>query len=676
MIGTTYGGVDIYLLDNQPDWRGQVRLDVDVVSDLTAGLTNREARRGFSNTIRVSKFSYSATAFDGDARTLQDSLRNYQTQPVAVPLWPAAVLWSDRASMPITGGLKIAYKSDFSQWEIYEGSEPSWPSATDYAAPLLYGRLEKRDLQFATAETCGFNVEFVEASKAAWAITPGAVTWDDGPALAWGTPKLFPFRVNFDQPKLGFEVTIQRQQIGFGRIPQVTLYPQTSARSQEQDYSLTDAADISKLLRFFYDKANSAFWLSQEQSAVVLTAPIWATDDVIEVEDTSMITVGDWLCFTYPSSEGSAVKFARTIDKDDTSVTLDAAVGAWGIDTLVSQLMLARFEKSKVTVSWSDPTYATASLPMRELPPEYTPASDETIGATLGELTKRCWLYEFSRTLDSTVYTDYYTSAEADLTYGGHTYLGKSMSHEEIKGGLFLDRDDVSITQEILTGSALVKVATLKMEAPLHVTIRQATLGSGVATDASVIFTGEVVGASVKGGVITSKAVTGGTMFDRKVPRPLFQLGCNNALFDVGCGLLKANWKFTATVSAVGSAGYPFEFELSSLARVTGSTPTYSANWFAGGWIELNASGSSWQRRPILLSTNPVAGVLTVTLDRDPDPFPSVSDSVILYPGCDLTAATCAVKFDNYLNFFGHPFMPVGNPSLVKRNQSSGGGKK
>jgi hypothetical protein len=71
-----------------------------------------------------------------------------------------------------------------------------------------------------------------------------------------------------------------------------------------------------------------------------------------------------------------------------------------------------------------------------------------------------------------------------------------------------------------------------------------------------------------------------------------------------------------------------------------------------------------------------VAGVVTVTLDRDPDPWPEIGDGVVLYPGCDLSPATCKAKFDNYVNFIGHPFMPIANPSAVIASKPAGGGKK
>jgi len=186
-----------------------------------------------------------------------------------------------------------------------------------------------------------------------------------------------------------------------------------------------------------------------------------------------------------------------------------------------------------------------------------------------------------------------------------------------------------------------------------------------------VLFTGEAVSASVRGSVASVACVPGGTVLDRRLPGMRVQAGCNHALFSVGCGLLRSDWTFTATVLTPGTPGWPYAFELQALARVTGAAPTYTADWFAGGWLEI-----SGQRLPILRSTLPASGVFTVTLGGDPSPFPVIGQPVTLFPGCDLRSGTCSAKFGNFLNFGGHPFVPLANPSLVKLSSGLAGGKK
>jgi hypothetical protein len=199
-----------------------------------------------------------------------------------------------------------------------------------------------------------------------------------------------------------------------------------------------------------------------------------------------------------------------------------------------------------------------------------------------------------------------------------------------------------------------------------------------------VLFVGECVSLTIRGRVLRVKAIAGGSIFDRPIPRFRIQPGCNHTLFDAGCGLAKADWRFTAKVGDPGSPGYPFEFLLTDLVREAGEVPVWFENWFAGGWIEFG-SGATWCRRPILRSTTVTGGALNVTLSRDPDTFPEADDDVILYPGCDGRDVTYKAhdagdnpegKFGNWLNFGGHPFVPKANPSLVKVSQAVAGGKK
>lgn len=455
MITTTYNAVSIYLLNDQPDWRGAVTLDVDVIADLTKSLSNREGRRAYASTLRVSNFSYSSTVFDAAARELVASLRNYQTQPVAVPFWPAAVNWSDRASRPIAAGLNIAYKDDWSQWEIYESSDPVWPAADDHVAPLLYGRLEKRELKYADSTSVMFDVSFVEASPAAWAILPAAVTWGVGPAPSGAyasNPKLFPFHVDFGQPTQDFQVSIIRNQLGFTREPLETLYAQTNARGQAAGHTLTTAVDIGQALRFFLDHgAGATFWTPQVTPTAQLTADVGVSDTVLHVADTDSIQVGDWLAFT--TTDGLAAT-ARVLAATATTVTVDSATGTLSAaSTMICQLVLCRFEKTRLSMAWTAPDIAQCSIGLREVPPEYTIAGDEVLGTSLGVLPKRCLIYEFRTTLNGVDCVARYTSFESGLNLAGNNCQSAKVSHSDIKQSLNLDQDEVSVTMPVIVAT-------------------------------------------------------------------------------------------------------------------------------------------------------------------------------------------------------------------------------
>ena len=683
MIKTTYSAQDVYLLDVAPDWQKAVALTCELLRDEQTGLSNREGRRGYSAALLCS-LKFTLLAEGQDARRVAGGLRELTDEPVLVPLWPFAARWADRASRPVSGGLNLVFKADFSQYEIYESVEPGWPADDDQVAPLLWGRLDSRKPSWLDSDKLELTVEFVEQSKAAWAIVPAAVVFAAGPTPsgAYATvPRIFPFEINFDAGRPDeFTVAILREKIGFGREPAQTFYPQGTARNQESSHALTSLPASAEMLEFFRQHGTGkVFWTPNWVNAAVLTADAGASATTLNVVDTAAVQIGDWLALIAPDS---SITTTQVTNKTSTTITvfpgLDAAATA-GV-TVVAALLLAKLDESRIALTFYEPVYAEATLSMRELPAEYDPAADETQGTTIGLLAPRCYLYEFSRELDGTTFTDRWTSYESDLTYSGNTYTAVKTSHGDLSQGLYLDRDELEIKTDVFSGNPLLKVACLKMEAPLIVTVMVGDVNAGAATNVSVIYTGEVGKVSVQGSRLTASVAAGSTIFDRPVPRMLFQRSCNYGLFTPGCTLAKADWTWTAQISSVGSPGYPFEFVLKSLARVSGADPPsggYSDNWFALGWLELNLATGDFQRRPILLSTNPAGGVLTVTLDRDPDPFPAVNDNVRLFPGCPLDYGTCGSKFNNAVNFGGHPFMPLGNPSLVKPVQGPGtGGKK
>ncbi len=51
------------------------------------------------------------------------------------------------------------------------------------------------------------------------------------------------------------------------------------------------------------------------------------------------------------------------------------------------------------------------------------------------------------------------------------------------------------------------------------------------------------------------------------------------------------------------------------------------------------------------------SGLVTVVLALPNTP--AVSDAFTIYPGCDLTMATCSSKFSNLAHFGGQPFVPA-----------------
>lgn len=675
MIAATFASRSILVLNDAPDWDSMSAV-FESVTQMEAGLSGREGRRPVASTMRA-RLRYGCTLEGAAAFATQAALRSYTTQPIVVPLWPMATTWANRASIQTTGGLRIAWRDDWSQWELYTTTEPAWATASDNVAPALWGDISGESFAWVSAGVARLDVDLTEDGPADYQLLPATVSFAAGPSLSgYATaPRLLPWSLNWSRDiEEGFQFRLLSERIGFGRQPLEVAYQTTPARQASFGIYAESQAATWQMLAFWRQHAPGAtFWAPTWRSAVVMSSDIAAGSTTLNVASASGISSGDYLAFL---SGPTVAATARIQSIAGNVITLATAPGAFSAShTVVAPLVLARLDKPRLEVAWESSDVAMARVSVVEVPPEYAPAADETLGTTLGLLGTRALLYDITQTIGGVTTTTRATSHDADLTLGANTYAARKVNHGPIRGSLFLDRDEVSVDSEVIPGDALVKLATAQAEAPVRITIRTANVSGSTASGDAVVFVGDVSNVQVRGSKLTARCVSAGSVFDRIFPRFRMQPGCNHALFSTGCGLAAADWRFTASISGTPVAGYPFAINLASLARAVGSMPTITAGWFAGGWIEFGA-GASLCRRAILNSTAPVSGALTVNLARDPSPIPAAGSAVSLYPGCDGAKATCADKFANYVNFGGHPFMPPSNPSLVKMSQNMGGGKK
>lgn len=223
------------------------------------------------------------------------------------------------------------------------------------------------------------------------------------------------------------------------------------------------------------------------------------------------------------------------------------------------------------------------------------------------------------------------------------------------------------VTQTNPLARLLSRTATDRIE----LIISAATPANPVAS-AAVIFRGWVTGATFEGPFLTADVAGFGSLFSRNVPRTIMQTGDNYALFDAGNRLVRADWTFTARLTAV--AGNVLTFD--TLTWPPGALPSIPDNYFALGQIE---RPTNVERIPIVASTAIAAGVVTVTLAHGfmhPAPV-TPENGWLLTPGYDGLFSTADAKFNNATNFGGFPLIPDTNPSLVPipTNQPAGSKK-
>lgn len=131
-------------------------------------------------------------------------------------------------------------------------------------------------------------------------------------------------------------------------------------------------------------------------------------------------------------------------------------------------------------------------------------------------------------------------------------------------------------------------------------------------------------------------------LLSQRIPIIQFQPQCPWILYGPGCGLDKAAFAVTGTVSALSTDGMT--------ATITGFNVKPNA-WLNAGWIEYGS-----QRRFILSHVGNVVTLIAGAAGL------TVGASVVAYAGCMRNKTDCNTKFNNYVNFMGFEHLPERNP--------------
>jgi uncharacterized phage protein (TIGR02218 family) len=131
-------------------------------------------------------------------------------------------------------------------------------------------------------------------------------------------------------------------------------------------------------------------------------------------------------------------------------------------------------------------------------------------------------------------------------------------------------------------------------------------------------------------------------LFNVQVPRNVFQSGCLHVLYDAGCSLSKAAFG----VNGIIGSGATTTMLPNNISRVAG--------YFNQGTITFTSGVNNGVTRGIKSYVTNMAA-LNIPLQVPP----AAGDTFTIYPGCDHTKNTCQTKFNNIINFRGHPFVPV-----------------
>jgi len=232
-----------------------------------------------------------------------------------------------------------------------------------------------------------------------------------------------------------------------------------------------------------------------------------------------------------------------------------------------------------------------------------------------------------------------YTSGDVAVEYDGYTWQPATIERGTVQYNSNLDCSELDVTfakvdpavAAYLAGTPLVRawIEILKLFRDQN------------PYETLTLFIGEVQEVTLKGPAARARCVGAERVLQQIVPRRVYQPECNWTLFGAQCGLAEASYKLTTTVTVSGD-GMTLE------SADFGAQPD-------GYWVLGSIEYGSYKRLAVLHSGN------YITLNAK-IPGLETGMSVDAYPGCDGKLATCRDKFDNLLNFGGHPYIPLDNP--------------
>lgn len=269
----------------------------------------------------------------------------------------------------------------------------------------------------------------------------------------------------------------------------------------------------------------------------------------------------------------------------------------------------------------------------------------------------------------------YYTSAQQNVVYNGHTFLAASLDsapgfkRDKVKTALGVTAQalDIDILYDAntrilgLTPGAFAHAggfdnALVEIDKVLADTWPNLyTAAYGVIN----LFTGIVADqVEIEDGLVKVSVSSMLRLLSGAFPRNYYLPGCNHALFDSGCTLNPASFVVAGTVSNTGGAPTNSVFN-SSLTQADG--------YFALGylvWTSGANNGLTCQVQGYLNANGNIQILYPLGV------VPSAGDTFNIYPGCDKQQSTCTNKFSNAAHFGGFPFVPT--PETISGGAGNG----
>lgn len=325
----------------------------------------------------------------------------------------------------------------------------------------------------------------------------------------------------------------------------------------------------------------------------------------------------------------------------------------------------ARFAADEITLAFANQDQADARVDFLQVPWEIEGVAGET-----PEQAAEAFFYKLWLDVPGGPVVWRFTNWSHDLTRAGDgTYLAGQvglMMHDKITKAIDLSDEPTTLRSWIFESNPLVRVLQRTLDLPLQIEIRR---GNPAAPDAAVIdYTGDVGPVSMQGRQLSAPTKVLGGMLEVKVPGFFIGPSCNYQFCGAGCTLNPVDWTFAGTiVSQVGN---------DLTVAVTANPPAAALvnDYFAKAWVSKGAA-DTYELRQIVRSVDLGGGQQKFTLKK---PLRAIvgGEVVSFQPYCSGTRAECQGKFDNYINFGGHPHIAPRNLSVPARQTATPTGKK
>jgi hypothetical protein len=708
----TYANAQLGLLAAQPNWETEIKVSLELPTDVSKEpITFSESRRNFAQSARYRMEWTSYISNSADSTELRLFLNRVREVPIIAPLWPDVCELQSNAPIHAThltladlpareGVFWIVTDENFTQWEIVQrasldlttkvmvlsvGLSRAYPAGTRLY-PIILGRLEDRpQAEAITDETMELSFKIKESSNFAARITPvtsamqivGTNIPEFATALKWTvTP-------NHSRPMDWTEMPdIIYEQVGFLREEKQRVYDHNTARGQELEFYQNERGSIARI---------EYFWRLTRATTLRFMIPTYR-GDLRMLTNTPVPGHPTWIeCernfFSNPGRDPQlGDPYIALINKNDvvtpykvqvfddvggnkTRLVASTAVTTFvATTTIVSHLLLARFADPKLEWTYTTPYMGTTRIKFQEVPQEYP---NNIVPVPPPPLPESAYLFIFT---EAGIRTDRFTSYENTVTINSGIYQGSyqpaPFSFDTEKTGLKLDQEKLDLKSFKFDGNPLNKMWPFALDAILTLEIVEVWLNPtrpDLPPSRPVSrFFGDVwsVDSEYKATIIPF-----GNLFDRKFPRFLLSVSDNYTQFSPPTMLSPSAFQVSGTVH--GTVNHL------SQTLVVNSTAGHSkaADYFAGGWLETGA-GVSKEKRGILHSAPTGTVDVTLTIDR-PLLKAGTNQALTMYPGYDGSIDQCESKFNNRINFGGHPFIPNVNPGVkaIKPKETQGGKK-